>query len=188
MKGPKSPKIAMKLFSSFRKYRKYKSASIFFARPYVDQYMQDFQQAIGTKFQKCVKHYSVIKCCIMPVQSTAFSLGHDQALAKLYVSQLGREKNTEELLKDIGTERTLCRARALLSARFYERTVYWAHASLSARIFERALNRAHALSSARVTERTLYPAHALPSARFIERKALPSARFIERTPDLFFCI
>ena len=42
----------------------------------------------------------------MPVQSTAFSLGHDQALSKLYVSQLGREKNTEDLLKDIGTERT----------------------------------------------------------------------------------
>ena len=53
----------------------------------------------------------------MPVQSTAFSLGHDQALAKLYVSQLGREKNTEDLLKDIGTERTLYRAHALLSAR-----------------------------------------------------------------------
>ena len=86
--------------------------------------MLDFQQAIGTKFQKCIKHYSVIKCCIMPVQSTAFSLGHDQALAKLYVSQLGREKNTEDLLKDIGTERTLYRAHALLSTRFTDRTLY----------------------------------------------------------------
>ena len=107
--------------------------------------MLDFQQAIGTKFQKCIKHYSVIKCCIMPVQSTAFSLGHDQALAKLYVSQLGREKNTEDLLKDIGTERTLYRAHALPSARFTQLMRYRAHALLSARFIERTLYIAHTL-------------------------------------------
>ena len=64
--------------------------------------MQEFQKAIGLRFQKFIKHYSVIKCCIVPVQSTAFTLGHDQALAKLFVSQSGREKNAEDLLKDIG--------------------------------------------------------------------------------------
>ena len=62
--------------------------------------MLDFQKAIGEKYQKYVKHFSVIKCCITPVQSTSFTLGHDGALGKIFVS-LQREKYKEDLLKDI---------------------------------------------------------------------------------------
>ena len=71
--------------TSFRNFRKYKSATIHFSRPYVDKYREEFKNGIGLHvYQKIILHLAEVKCGIIPFQSAAFTLGCNEALVKIH--------------------------------------------------------------------------------------------------------
>jgi hypothetical protein len=66
----------------------------------VEKYRQEFEKELGTIYQKHILQFTVVKCCIMPVQSAAFILGHNSALGKIYLNQR-RQKQREVLFKEM---------------------------------------------------------------------------------------
>ena len=67
-----------------RKFRKYKSATVHFSRPYSEKYREEFKKEIGdNNYVKLILHLAEVKCSIIPFQSAAFTLGCDEALVRL---------------------------------------------------------------------------------------------------------
>ena len=60
----------MDYFQINRSFRKYKSASIHFAKPYNEKYRKEFEQEIGKEnFTQWVLEFDVIPCPMNPFQS-----------------------------------------------------------------------------------------------------------------------
>ena len=60
----------MDYFQLNRSFRKYKSASIHFAKPYNEKYRKEFEQEIGKEnFTQWVLEFDVIPCPMNPFQS-----------------------------------------------------------------------------------------------------------------------
>ena len=58
---------------SIRSFRKYKSASIHFAKPYNEKYRKEFEQEIGKEnYIQWVLEFDVIPCPMNPFQSGKF--------------------------------------------------------------------------------------------------------------------
>ena len=78
---------------SSRKFRKYKSATVHFSRPYSEKYREEFKKEIGDNiYLKLMLHLAEVKCSIIPFQSAAFTLGCDEALVRL---KTGNKKEKE---------------------------------------------------------------------------------------------
>ena len=78
---------------SSRKFRKYKSATVHFSRPYSEKYREEFKKEIGDNiYVKLILHLAEVKCSIIPFQSAAFTLGCDEALVRL---KTGNKKEKE---------------------------------------------------------------------------------------------
>ena len=70
-------------------------------RPFVEKYRSEFQNELGDSlYKKLILCFEVIPCCIVPVQSAAFTLGLEDTLAQIYFSK--REKQREDLMKLMG--------------------------------------------------------------------------------------
>ena len=84
-----------------RDFRKYKSASIHFARPFIEKYRQEFETEIGIEnYQKFILDVSLINCPINPFQSSAFDLGYDNStLSTMYFNP--NDKMREEQYRSI---------------------------------------------------------------------------------------
>ena len=72
-------------FLFFSKFRKYKSATVHFSRPFNEKYCEDFKKGIGDAlYDKIILHMAEVKCSIIPFQSAAFTLGCNNALVKIH--------------------------------------------------------------------------------------------------------
>ena len=72
-------------FLFFSKFRKYKSATVHFSRPFNEKYCEDFKKGIGDAlYDKIILHMAEVKCSIIPFQSAAFTLGCKNALVKIH--------------------------------------------------------------------------------------------------------
>ena len=72
----------------------------------MEKYRDEFAKEIGElTYQRTILHFGVVKCTILPIQSSAFSLGHDWALRKIFFAKNRKEK--EAVFKDMSKNFTI---------------------------------------------------------------------------------
>ena len=87
-----------KILSFCSKFRKYKSATIHFTKPYVEKHRKEFEDAIGGRkvYEKLILTISTVICPIHPFQSASFDLGHDSSItSSLYFNGNARERGRQ---------------------------------------------------------------------------------------------
>ena len=85
--------------SIFRRFRRYRSATIYISQPVTEDLKNVFFKEIGEENRKYIIHIKEIPCSVIPFQSAAFLLKHGNG--KSFI----QESEWKSTSKDIGKHR-----------------------------------------------------------------------------------